>query len=65
MIGGFAIFEFATREEALACAVNFMELHAKHAEGWEGVSEMRPMFDEAGGCAAETIEGEAKVIQPA
>lgn len=64
VIGGFAVFEFATREEAIACAVNFLELHAKYAEGWEGVSEMRPMFDTAG-CAAATIEGEAKVIQPA
>jgi hypothetical protein len=65
VIGGFAIFEFATREEALASAVQFMELHAQYGEGWEGVCEMRPMFDGApGGCAA-TIEGEAKVIQPA
>lgn len=43
VIGGFAIFEFATREEAIASAVNFMEMHAKYAEGWEGVCEMRPM----------------------
>lgn len=43
VVGGYAIFEFATREEALASAVEFMELHRDHAEGWEGVCEMRPM----------------------
>ncbi|MBL8543235.1 MAG: hypothetical protein JNJ63_05455 [Hyphomonadaceae bacterium] len=43
VIGGFAIFEFATREEAIASGVNFMQMHAKYAEGWEGVCEMRPM----------------------
>jgi hypothetical protein len=44
VIGGFAIFEFATREEALASAVNFMELHRLYAEGWEGVCEMRQIM---------------------
>lgn len=43
VIGGYAIFEFATRAQALAAAVEFMELHRDHAEGWEGVCEMRPM----------------------
>lgn len=53
VLGGYAIFEFATREEAIASAINFMELHAKYAEGWEGVCEMRPMFsDVEDGCAA-------------
>jgi hypothetical protein len=60
VLGGFAIFDFATREEALASAVDFMELHARYGEGWEGVCEMRPMFDETGGCAA--IEGVATVV---
>ena len=53
VLGGYAIFEFATREEAIASAINFMELHAKYAEGWEGVCEMRPMFsDVEDGCAS-------------
>ncbi len=42
--GGFAIFEFATREEAIAAAQAFMELHREHWPEWEGVCEMRPMF---------------------
>jgi len=43
VIGGYAIFEFATREEALASALEFMELHRLHMPGWDGVCEMRPM----------------------
>lgn len=43
VIGGFAIFEFATREEAVKAAVEFMEMHRLYAEGWEGVCEMRQM----------------------
>jgi len=45
VIGGYAVFEFKTREEALASAVEFMELHRKFGDGWEGVCEMRPMAD--------------------
>jgi hypothetical protein len=44
VLGGFAIFEFATREEALASLESFMELHRTHWPEWEGVCEMRPMF---------------------
>lgn len=44
VIGGFAIFEFATREEAITSAEEFMELHREHWPEWEGVCEMRPMF---------------------
>lgn len=44
VLGGFAIFEFETREEALASLQSFMELHQTHWPEWEGVCEMRPMF---------------------
>ena len=43
VVGGYAIFELATREEALAAAIEFMELHRLHMPGWDGVCEMRPM----------------------
>lgn len=49
IIGGYAIFEFATREEALASAVEFMELHRLYAGDWEGICEMRPMMGGAEG----------------
>ena len=44
VVGGYAIFEFKTREEAVQSALDFMELHRKYGEGWEGVCEMRPMM---------------------
>ncbi len=44
VLGGFAIFEFTTREEALTSLQSFMELHRQHWPEWEGFCEMRPMF---------------------
>jgi hypothetical protein len=43
VIGGFAIFEFATRAEAVQSAVEFMDAHRLYGEGWEGICEMREM----------------------
>jgi hypothetical protein len=47
VIGGFAIFELKTREEAVEGAVRFMELHKKYWPGWEGETEVRQMMDGA------------------
>ena len=44
IIGGYAQFEFKTREEAIKSAVGFMELHKKYWPGWEGETEVRQMF---------------------
>ena len=44
IIGGYAIFEFATEEEAIESARNFMQLHLDYGEGWEGTSHMYAMF---------------------
>lgn len=44
VIGGYAQFEFKTREEAVESAVHFMELHKKHWPGWEGETEVRQMY---------------------
>jgi hypothetical protein len=41
VIAGFAVFEVQTREEGLALGAEFMQLHADHLPGWEGVMEMR------------------------
>lgn len=43
VLGGYAIFEFATREAAIQSALQFMELHRLYGEGWEGVCEMREL----------------------
>jgi hypothetical protein len=45
VVGGFAQFELKSKEEAVASAVRFMELHKKHWPGWEGETEVRQMFE--------------------
>lgn len=44
IIGGYAQFELKSREEAIASAVKFMELHRQHWPTWEGETEVRQMF---------------------
>jgi hypothetical protein len=52
MIGGYAIFELRNKEEAVAAAVEFMQLHKEHMPGWEGTCEVRPFATPGadGGC---------------
>ena len=45
VIGGWAILELKSKEDAIRVATEFMELHRKHWPGFEGESEIRPMFD--------------------
>ena len=44
VIGGYAQFELKSKEEAIASAVQFMELHKKYWPGWEGETEVRQMY---------------------
>ena len=41
VIGGYAIFELQGKEEAVASAVEFMQLHKDLFPGWEGTCEIR------------------------
>jgi len=41
MIGGYAIFELRDKQEAVASAKEFMQLHLDHMPGWEGTCEVR------------------------
>jgi hypothetical protein len=41
LIGGYAIFELRDKEEAVAAAVEFMQLHKEHMPDWEGTCEVR------------------------
>jgi len=43
VVGGYALFELASREEALQAARDFMELHRVHWPEFEGVCEVRPL----------------------
>lgn len=45
VIGGWAILKADTKAEVMRVATEFMELHRKHWPGFEGESEVRPMFD--------------------
>jgi hypothetical protein len=45
VIGGWAILNANSKEEALKIATEFMELHRKYWPEFEGESEVRPMFD--------------------
>ena len=41
VIGGYAIFELRDKEEAMASAVEFMQLHKDLMPGWDGTCEVR------------------------
>src|SRR5262249_42611439 len=49
VIGGWAILETPSRDEAIRIATEFMELHRKHWPQFEGESEVRPMFEPGAG----------------
>jgi hypothetical protein len=44
VVGGFAIFELKSKQEAIEGAQQFMELHRLHWPGWEGATEVRQIF---------------------
>src|SRR5215472_3811085 len=44
VVGGFAIFDLKSKEEAIEGAKRFMELHRKYWPGWEGETEVRQIF---------------------
>ncbi len=41
VIGGYAVFELRDKEEAVAMAREFMQLHLDFMPGWEGTCELR------------------------
>lgn len=47
IVGGYAIMDAKSREEALGLARRFMELHLKHWPAFEGECEVRPFEEEA------------------
>jgi hypothetical protein len=44
LVGGYAVFEFVSKEEAVESTLQFMELHRKYWPGWEGETEIRQIF---------------------
>jgi len=46
IVGGYAIMDAKSRDEALGLARCFMEIHLKHWPTFEGECEMRPLEEE-------------------
>jgi hypothetical protein len=44
LIGGYAVYELKSKQEAIDWTLRFMELHKTHWPGWEGEVEIRQMF---------------------
>ena len=61
VIGGFSIFNLASKEEALEEARKFTELHRVHWPKWEGEIEIRLMYEEEDDVRATQIEGSRAV----
>jgi hypothetical protein len=45
VIGGYAVFELSSKEEAIEAGKRFMDLHKEHWPGWEGETEIRQVFE--------------------
>jgi hypothetical protein len=55
LVGGFAIFDLASKAEAVARGRKFMQLHADIlGPSYEGELEIRPMFDPGDTCGEQT-----------
>jgi hypothetical protein len=48
VIGGYAVFDVKTKEEAVEWTMRFMDLHRQHWPQWEGEAEVRQMFEGPG-----------------
>ena len=44
VVGGYAVLDYKSKEEALEGAKHFMDLHRQHWPGWEGETEIRQVF---------------------
>lgn len=44
LVGGYAVYEVASREDAIAWTRRFMDLHRIHWPGWEGETEIREIM---------------------
>jgi hypothetical protein len=47
VIGGYAVYDVKSKQEAVEWTRRFMQLHKEHWKGWEGESEIRQIFDAA------------------
>lgn len=45
VVGGFAVYDVKSKDEAVEWARRFMELHRVHWPEWEGETEVRPFME--------------------
>ena len=45
VIGGYAIYDVKSKEEAIEWTEKFMQLHIDHWPGWEGETELRQLME--------------------
>lgn len=48
LVGGYAVFEADSRDEAIRLATEFVQLHVDHWPGWEGSAEIRQIIEPPG-----------------
>jgi hypothetical protein len=44
LVGGYAVFEVDSKDQAIEMARDFVQLHVDHWPGWEGVAEVRQIM---------------------
>ena len=44
VVGGYAVYELKSKQEAIDATLRFLELHKQHWPGWEGECEIRQLF---------------------
>jgi hypothetical protein len=45
VVGGYAVYDVKSKQEALEWTQRFMQLHIEHWPGWEGETELRQVFN--------------------
>jgi hypothetical protein len=45
VVGGYAVYEVASLDQAKEWTRRFLDLHVRHWSGWEGEAEIRPVMD--------------------
>ena len=45
LIGGYAVYDVQSKDDAIRWTSRFIELHKQHWTGWEGEAEIRQIFD--------------------
>jgi hypothetical protein len=48
LIGGYAVYDVKSKQEAIEHTSRFLQLHKQHWPGWEGEVEIRQLFGPPG-----------------